>query len=113
MSTKKWVYGFTQVNQAENDVGGDWQAVRAFLGGKGANLADMTRAGVPVPPVSPSPLKPAMPIWLKETSSHTGCGIKNWQRLRKWRPRRAKSLAMPKIHCWYLAALAQNSLCRA
>lgn len=50
MSTKKWVYGFSQVDQAEASVGGDWQAVRALLGGKGANLADMTRTGVPVPP---------------------------------------------------------------
>jgi pyruvate,orthophosphate dikinase len=50
MSNKKWVYVFTDVDQAEKDVGGDWQAVRALLGGKGANLGEMTRAGVPVPP---------------------------------------------------------------
>jgi pyruvate,orthophosphate dikinase len=47
---KKWVYLFSEVEQAEKDVGGDWEAVRALLGGKGANLADMTRADVPVPP---------------------------------------------------------------
>ena len=47
---KKWVYLFSEVDQAEKDVGGDWEAVRALLGGKGANLADMTRADVPVPP---------------------------------------------------------------
>ncbi len=28
----------------------DWDKVRGLLGGKGANLADMTRLGVPVPP---------------------------------------------------------------
>src|SRR5512144_3090983 len=27
-----------------------WEGVRALLGGKGANLAEMTRIGVPVPP---------------------------------------------------------------
>ena len=48
--TKKWVYGFDEVNQAEKYVGGDWEDVRALLGGKGANLAEMTRLGVPVPP---------------------------------------------------------------
>ena len=47
---KKWVYRFDEIDRAENYVGGDWEAVRALLGGKGANLAEMTRIGVPVPP---------------------------------------------------------------
>lgn len=47
---EKWVYLFNEVEQAESYVGGDWEKVRTLLGGKGANLADMTRIGVPVPP---------------------------------------------------------------
>jgi pyruvate,orthophosphate dikinase len=47
---KRWVYLFDQVEQAEQDVGGSWDKVRALLGGKGSGLGDMTRAGVPVPP---------------------------------------------------------------
>jgi pyruvate,orthophosphate dikinase len=50
MTGKKWVYAFHEVDEAERYVGGDWEEVRALLGGKGANLADMTRIGVPVPP---------------------------------------------------------------
>ncbi|MDD5367699.1 MAG: pyruvate, phosphate dikinase [Anaerolineaceae bacterium] len=50
MVEKKWVYLFNELDQAEAYVGGDWEAVRGLLGGKGANLADMTRIGVPVPP---------------------------------------------------------------
>jgi len=50
MSETKWVYGFDEVADAERLVGGDWEGVRALLGGKGANLGDMTRLGVPVPP---------------------------------------------------------------
>jgi pyruvate, orthophosphate dikinase len=50
MTDKKWVYLFNEVDQAEAYVGGDWEGVRALLGGKGANLAEMTRIGVPVPP---------------------------------------------------------------
>lgn len=50
MSEKKWVYMFDEVVEAEKAVGGDWEGVRALLGGKGANLADMTRAKIPVPP---------------------------------------------------------------
>jgi pyruvate,orthophosphate dikinase len=47
---QKWVYLFGEVEAAEQYVGGQWSAVRGLLGGKGANLADMTRLGVPVPP---------------------------------------------------------------
>ncbi len=51
MSTDaKHVYLFSEVSMAEELVGGVWEKVRALLGGKGANLADMTRLGVPVPP---------------------------------------------------------------
>jgi pyruvate,orthophosphate dikinase len=50
MSAAKQVYGFDELAAAERAVGGSWDAVRALLGGKGANLADMTRAGLPVPP---------------------------------------------------------------
>jgi pyruvate, orthophosphate dikinase len=50
MSQKKWVYIFDEVEKAEAYVGGSWDGVRALLGGKGSGLADMTRAGVPVPP---------------------------------------------------------------
>jgi len=47
---KTWVYAFNEVEAAETAVSGDWDNVRALLGGKGANLAEMTRLGIPVPP---------------------------------------------------------------
>lgn len=50
MVQKKWVYLFNEVEQAEKYCGGDWEKVRGLLGGKGANLADMTRIDLPVPP---------------------------------------------------------------
>ena len=46
----KWVYGFHELDAATERCGGVWDEVRGLLGGKGANLADMTRLGVPVPP---------------------------------------------------------------
>ena len=49
-SNSKWVYLFNELDQAEKYVGDDWEAVRGLLGGKGANLAEMVRIGVPVPP---------------------------------------------------------------
>jgi pyruvate,orthophosphate dikinase len=50
VKAKKWVYLFDELDQASNHVGGDWENVRGLLGGKGANLAEMTRIGLPVPP---------------------------------------------------------------
>lgn len=49
MSEKKWVYLFNEVEQAEK-YAGSWDGARGLLGGKGANLAEMERIGVPVPP---------------------------------------------------------------
>ncbi len=48
--SKKWVYLFNEVDEAEKYVGGSWDAVRALLGGKGSGLADMNRGKLPVPP---------------------------------------------------------------
>jgi pyruvate,orthophosphate dikinase len=47
--SNKWVYLFKDVNKAE-EATGSWNGVRSLLGGKGANLGEMTRIGVPVPP---------------------------------------------------------------
>ena len=37
--SKKWVYLFEELDQAEKYVGTDWSNVKGLLGGKGANLA--------------------------------------------------------------------------
>jgi len=50
MAATKWVYGFDEVAEAEARYEGDWEGVRGLLGGKGANLGEMTRLEVPVPP---------------------------------------------------------------
>lgn len=50
MTTKQWVYRFEELDLAEKHVGGKWDDIRALFGGKGANLAEMIRLGVPVPP---------------------------------------------------------------
>jgi pyruvate,orthophosphate dikinase len=48
--SSKWVYLFDEIDQAQEHVGGDWEQVRGLLGGKGANLGEMTRINIPVPP---------------------------------------------------------------
>jgi pyruvate,orthophosphate dikinase len=47
--TAKHVYLFDEVRLAER-AAGSWDGVRALLGGKGANLAEMARLRLPVPP---------------------------------------------------------------
>src|SRR5216110_608081 len=44
---QKWVYQFSEGSAAARVARGD---VRGLLGGKGAGAAEMTRAGMPVPP---------------------------------------------------------------
>ena len=70
--THKYVY-FFGANQTEGKA-----ELRELLGGKGANLAEMANLGINVPPVSPSPLKPAPIIFKKNKSSRHRCGTKCW-----------------------------------
>ncbi len=49
MSSKSWVYGLDELPKVQRVARG-WDDVRSLLGGKGANLAEMTRLGLPVPP---------------------------------------------------------------
>jgi len=45
----KYVYSFNELRLAEREAG-SWDGVRGLLGGKGANLAEMTKIKLPVPP---------------------------------------------------------------
>ncbi len=48
--SKKWVFLFDELDLVEEYVSGEGEDVIGLLGGKGANLAEMVRIGVPVPP---------------------------------------------------------------
>jgi pyruvate,orthophosphate dikinase len=48
-TAKRWVYRFNETDVVQATLGGSWDKVRSLLGGKGAGLGDMTRAGIPVP----------------------------------------------------------------
>ncbi|MBX9685381.1 MAG: pyruvate, phosphate dikinase, partial [Candidatus Obscuribacterales bacterium] len=50
-SAKVWVYLLNELDRVEADAKTkDWETIRSLLGGKGANLFEMTRLGLPVPP---------------------------------------------------------------
>ena len=48
---KRWIYTFDELEAVEAYLQPkSWDEVKALLGGKGANLFEMTRLGLPVPP---------------------------------------------------------------
>ena len=57
---------------------GDWEGVRSLLGGKGANLADMTRAGVPVPPGFTVTTEASNEYLAEGENFQRECGSRNW-----------------------------------
>ena len=111
MSEKKWVYLFNEVEEAETAVGGTWDGVRALLGGKGAGLADMTRAGVPVPP--------GFTVTTEACNAYLAAGGKfpagMWEQeldaLKKVEVQTGKKFGDPSNPCWFPAAPAPNSPC--
>lgn len=50
MESKRMVFGFDELESVRELIGPSRDNIRALLGGKGANLAEMTHIGVPVPP---------------------------------------------------------------
>jgi pyruvate,orthophosphate dikinase len=49
MNNKKWVFLFDELDDVKAIAGEDQDSIRGLLGGKGANMAEMVRIGLPVP----------------------------------------------------------------
>ena len=113
MVEKKWVYLFNELDQAEAYVGGDWDAVRGLLGGKGANLADMTRIGVPVPPGFTITTEACNAYLANGEKFPEGMWDQALEALRKTRRRLGRNSAIRPIRCWFPAARAPSSPCPA
>ena len=82
--SKKYVYLFTEGNAS----------MRELLGGKGANLAEMTNLGLPVPQASPFPPKPAPSITKTAAASTMRSRLKLWSTLKRWSRSPARSSAI-------------------
>ncbi len=50
MTATKWLYQFNEVDTDERTAAASRETLRGLFGGKGANLAEMMRIGLPVPP---------------------------------------------------------------
>jgi len=76
---KPWVYLFSEVEEAEKAVDGDWEAIRGLFGGKGANLAEMVRIGLPVPPGFTVTTEACNAYLDEGGNSPRACGIRLWR----------------------------------
>jgi len=75
LPVKKLVYEFSEGGKDQEDL----------LGGKGANLAEMTRLGLPVPPDSPSPPRPVGTTWSRG-GGRMSCGYRSlWRCTPFWK----------------------------
>ncbi len=108
---KKWVYLFGEVAAAEK-YAGSWEGVRSLLGGKGAGLFDMTRAGVPVPPGFTVTTE-ACNEFRKTGKFPAGQWDQQLAAMKKSKKRPARSLAIRRIRFWFPAVQAQSSPCLA
>ena len=105
-STERYVYFF---GGGKADGNGKMKDV---LGGKGAGLAEMTNAGLPVPPgftIQTEACREYMRGKLSPQDRRTRCS----RRSRSSRRCRGRSWARATIRCWFQSAPAQSSPCPA
>ena len=105
---KKYVYSF-----GGGTADGDGK-MKDVLGGKGAGLAEMSRAELPVPPGFTISTE-VCNIYF-QNSNKVPAEIDAADAARRWRSsksRWARSSATPRIRCWSASAPARSSPCRA
>ena len=88
---KKYLYLFSEGNAK----------MREILGGKGANLAEMTNLGLPVPQGLQSQQKLAHNIMKMAGKLTMKSKHKLWNTSAKWKKSLAKNLVIKKIHYSY------------
>ena len=104
----QWVYGFGG-GRADGTA-----AMRALLGGKGANLAEMSNLGLPVPPGFT--ISTAVCAWFYAHGKSYPAELEGAGRRRRWRRSSrssASASATPSARCWSRSAPGRRSRCRA
>ena len=87
--SKKYCYLFTEGNAK----------MRELLGGKGANLAEMTNIGLPVPQGFTITTEACTSIMKMAARSTTPSWPRSWNTLRRWSRSPARSSAIMRIPC--------------
>ena len=86
---KKWVYLFTEGNAN----------MRELLGGKGANLAEMTNIGLPVPQGFTITTEACTQYYEDDARSMKRSRVRSTSTLLRWKRSPAKSSATTRILC--------------
>ena len=84
----KWVYMFSE---------GD-MTMRNLLGGKGANLAEMTSIGLPVPQGFTITTEACTQYYEDGRKTTTRSWLRLWKALRKWKRSTERNSAILRIH---------------
>ena len=100
--SKKYLYYFSEGNDA---FGGDKVTMKNTLGGKGAGLAEMTAAGMPVPQ--------GFTITTDACTQYYADGLTSLSTSRVWKRSPARSLATTPTPCWSLSVPVPVSPCPA
>ena len=96
----RYVYDFAEGNKDQKDL----------LGGKGANLAEMTRLGLPVPPGFTITTE-ACRAYLATGTSRTSSRPRSTSTSAGWRSGWAAGWATRTTRCWCRCARAPSSPC--
>lgn len=87
-------------------------SMRNLLGGKGANLAEMTNLGLPVPPGLTITTETCMDYINHGNKMPEGLMEEVKTALKDIENQTGKNLAIKKTRCWFLFVQAQDFQCR-
>ncbi len=102
---EKFVYFFGN-GQADGSA-----SMKALLGGKGANLAEMTTLGIPVPPGFTISTEVCYSYYRNNRSYPEGVSEQIDRNLDQLEKLMGKKLETIRIRCWFLYAPAQQFPC--
>ena len=98
----KWVYMFTEGNAD----------MRNLLGGKGANLAEMTNLGLPVPQGFTITTEACTQYMRMEDRSTTRSWVRSWKQSPRWKELPERNSVTSRILCLFPFVQAQELLCQ-
>ena len=108
--SKKYLYYFSEGNDA---FGGDKVTMKNTLGGKGAGLAEMTAAGMPVPQGFTITTEACTQYYADGRQINDEITADIFEHVKAWRRSPARPLATTPTPCWSPFAPAHVSPCPA
>ena len=108
--SKKFLYLFKEGHDA---FGGDQTTMKNILGGKGAGLAEMTHAGMPVPQGFTITTEACTQYYADNREINDEIKADIFKYMESWKSRLARSSAISRTRCWFPFVPVHVSLCPA